>query len=294
VAERLRAEEGERELRWALRREYRATYRADLRESERLAAGRWWRPPQLAAAEPAAVSLEAEIAGTLGVGVGDSITWDVQGVRLESVVHSLREVDWSRLATNFFVVFPPGVLEQAPQSVVLLLHLADAGARAAFQRDLVARFPNVSALDATLVLQALDALLREVGRAVRVLALLTLATGLAILAAAAAAARRERAREALLLRTLGASSRTVRRIVATEALALGFLAAGLGSLLALLAAWALVRFVFALPFDPPLGELAALAGATLAASALVGAAGGRARRAQSPLAALREDGLAQT
>jgi putative ABC transport system permease protein len=294
VSDRLRDETPDRDLRWALRREYRTTYSADLRPSESVVAGRWWTPQDLAMAKPAAVSIETEIADTLGVGPGDRIHWDVQGVLIESVVRSLRSVDWGRLATNFFVVFPPGVLEQAPQNVVLLLRLADADARAALQRDLVGRFPNISALDASVILRALDALLREVGLAVRLLALFTLATGLSILVAAAATARHERTREALLLRTLGASSRTVRRIVATEAVALGAIAAGVGSGLALLASWALVRWLFELPFDPPLRDLAGLAIGTLAITATLGAMNGRPARAKSPLAALREAELSGT
>ena len=270
------------------------TYNAALRVSESVVAGRWWTPEDLAATDPAAVSLETDIAGTLGVKPGDSITWDVQGVRVPTVVRSLRQVDWGRLGVNFFVVFPPGVLEQAPQSMVFLLRLADAEARAEFQRDLIGLFPNVSALDASVILRALDALLGQVGLAIRILALFTLATGLAILVAAAAAGRHERTREALLLRTLGASSRTVRNIAVTEAVALGAIAAGVGSGLAFLASWALVRFVFELHFDPPLGDLAGLALGTLGITATLGAASARPARARSPLAALRDAELTGT
>jgi putative ABC transport system permease protein len=137
------------------------------------------------------------------------------------------------------------------------------------------------------MLAALDAMHREMGMAVQVLSLFTLATGFVILIAAAAAARSERRREALLLRTLGASSQTVRRIIVTEAVALGALAASVGAVLATLAAWAAVVLFFELPFDPPLLDLAALALATTALSALLGAGGGGAR-SRSPFAALRE------
>ncbi len=280
-----------RDRRWALRREYRITYREALRDTETVAAGRWWQPSDPPGAVPP-VSLEREIAELLDVGLGDTIEWDVQGVRLASVVRSLREVDWGRLATNFFVVFPPGVLEEAPQSVVLLVRLAGAEARAELQRDLVGRFPNVAALDATVLLRAVDAMLRETALAVRVLSFFTLATGLLILVAAASAARHERTREALLLRTLGASSRTVRRIVATEALVLGAIAAAVGAGLALAGAWGLVHFVFELPFDPPLGELALLALATWVVTAGLGAWTGGPRAARSPLAGLRAQDLA--
>jgi putative ABC transport system permease protein len=123
--------------------------------------------------------------------------------------------------------------------------------------------------------------------AVRVLAYFTLATGLMILIAASATVRSERTREVLLLRTLGASSMTLRRIVTTEAVALGVLASSVGAVLALAASWGLVRFVFELPFDPPLSRLAILAAVTLVISSLLGGASGRLLRASSPLEALR-------
>jgi putative ABC transport system permease protein len=285
---RLAQGELQRELRWALRREYRLTYREDLRDTETLVAGRWWDAgvdPGAADAMP--VSLEADLARTLGVALGERITWEVQGVDVESVVTSLREVDWGRLATNFFVVMPPAALANAPQSAVVLAHLGGEGARAELQRDLVGAFPNVSALDATVILRAVDATMAQVGTAIRVLALFMLATGLAILLAAASAARSERMREALLLRVLGASLATVRRIHATEALALGMLAAGVGSLLSLLGSWLLVRFVFELPFEPPWADLVGLTLATLGVTALLGGLGSRRGRELSPQAALR-------
>jgi putative ABC transport system permease protein len=277
-----------RELRWALRREYRLTWSATLRESEAVVAGGWWKDAARRADEPAPVSLEAELAATLGAEVGDRVVWDVQGVAVPSVVASLREVEWGRLATNFFAIFPPGVLEEAPQSSVLLLRVPGEAARARLQGDLVARFPNVSALDATLILQALDAVLAQLGLAVRALSALALAAGLVILLAAAAASRHERTREALLLRTLGASGRLVRRVVATEAVALGALAAGVGAATALVASAGLVVLLFELPYRPPWGDLGLLALATFAASAGLGWWQGRPATRGSPLAGLRE------
>lgn len=288
VSDWLRESALDRELRWALRREYRLSYASKLRATETLIEGAWWPTAEPEPGAPAPVSLEREIAETLGAEIGTALTWDVQGVRVESRVASVRNVDWKRVAPNFFAVFPPAALADAPQSSFLLVRQADADARARLQREVVAAFPNVSLIDASVVLAAVDAMHREMGRAVQVLSLFTLATGFVILIAAAAAARSERRREALLLRTLGASSRLVRRIVASEAVALGALAAGVGAGLALIASWALVVFVFELPFSPPLGDLALLAFATLALCALLGAGGGRASRRRSPFAALRD------
>jgi len=279
-----------RDRRWALQREYQLTYHDRPRDSEEVVAGAWWTPGQVGAGEePYPISLEEDLAIALGVGLGDPIRWQIQGVPVETVVANLRHVDWGRMATNFFVVFPTAALEGAPQSRVLLAHLADPEARAALQRDVVVAFPNVSALDATLILRSLDSMFEQIGIAVRVLSLFTLATGLAILVAASLAARRERAREALLLRILGASRRDLRRIALAEAVALAALAALVGSLLSGIAAACLVVFVFELPFDPPLADLLGLAFATFAVTALVGGAMSVAAPARSPLAGIRAE-----
>lgn len=277
-----------RDRRWALQREYQLTYHDRPRESEEIVAGAWWVPGQtFAGDQPHPISLEDDLAASLGVGVGDSIAWQIQGVEIETVVANLRHVDWGRMATNFFVVFPTAALESAPQTRVLLAHLADEQARAALQREVVVAFPNVSALDATLILRSLDSMFEQIGIAVRVLSLFTLATGLAILVAASLAARRERAREATLLRVLGASRSLLRRIAAAEVVALAALAAVVGALAALLAAAALVWWVFELRFDPPWLDLAGLALGTFAVTAIVGAATAVTAPARSPIEGLR-------
>jgi putative ABC transport system permease protein len=237
------------------------------------------------------VSVERDLAKSLGVGVGDTLRWQIQGVEVETIVSSLRQVDWGRMATNFFVVFPTAALESAPQSTVLLAHLAEERARAEMQRDLVGRFPNVSALDATLILRSLDTMLGQIGIAIRLLSLFTLGTGIAILVAASLAGRSERAREALLLRILGASRSVLRRIAATEAIVLAALASTVGGLLSGLAAFCIVVFVFELSFDPPLLDLLGLVLATFCVTAVFGGVGAVTGAVESPQAALRRNGI---
>lgn len=278
------------EMRWGLQREYRLTYSDILRDSEEIVGGRWWVPGEVTMdTTPIPVSLERDLANSLGVGVGDALRWRIQGVEIETTVASLRQVDWGRMATNFFVVFPPAALDQAPQSSVLLAHLADEAGRATMQRDLVGRFPNVSALDATLILRSLDTMLGQIGIAIRVLSLFTLGTGIAILIAAGVAARTERRREAILLRVLGASRPLLRRIVATEAVVLAGLAAVVGGLLSGLAAWGIVVLVFDMPFRPPLFDLLGLVLATFLVTALFGGLGATTGSSESPHAALRRE-----
>jgi len=279
-----------KELRWGLQREYRLTYHDELRDSEELVDGEWWTPGTVSANDASyPVSLERDLANSLGVGVGDALSWRIQGVEVETTVTSLRQVDWGRMATNFFVVFPPEALASAPQSTVLLAHLAEEEARATMQRELVGAFPNVSALDATLILRSLDTMLEQIGIAIQLLSLFTLGTGIAILIAASMAARAERARESLLLRVLGASRPLLRRIVAMEAVVLAGLAATVGAGLSAVAAWLVVVFVFELPFDPPMLDLLGLAFATFVVTALFGGLGGATGANESPQAALRRE-----
>ncbi|MEZ4332770.1 MAG: FtsX-like permease family protein [Myxococcota bacterium] len=277
-----------RDRRWALQREYQLTYHDRPRDTEEVVAGAWWVPGQVDPDDPVQpISLEADIADSLGVGVGSRIRWQIQGVEVETVVANLRHVDWGRMATNFFVVFPTAALASAPQSRVLLAHLADEQARADLQRDVVLAFPNVSALDATLILRTLDSMFDQIGVAVRVLALFTLATGLAILVAASLAARHEREREALLLRVLGGSRRLLRRVALSEAIALAALATVVGGMLALGATAALVVFVFELPFSPPLLDLAAISAGAFVVTAAVGGATAATVPDRSPIEGLR-------
>ena len=115
-----------------MQREYRLTYADELRDTEELIDGAWWPEGRRAIAEDGRypVSVERDLAISLGVSVGDRMRWQIQGVEIETYVASLRQVDWGRMATNFFVVFPVAALEDAPQSTVLLAHLGEGAGRA--------------------------------------------------------------------------------------------------------------------------------------------------------------------
>ncbi len=181
---------------WPLQREYLATYRAELIDTESLAAGSW--QGQVAAADedqPIPISLEQEIAKILWVSVGDELVFDVQGVPVTTVVGSIRAVDWQRVRPNFFVVFPTGVLEAAPRFVVFVSRIEDSARLAAVQRAVVQQFRNVSAIDLDLILQTFDTLLGKITFAFRFMAFFSLATGLVVLASAVSAGRYQRLKE---------------------------------------------------------------------------------------------------
>lgn len=270
--------------RWALRREYRNTYRDTLVSSERLVAGEWWGPP----GDIPRISVEEDLAAELGVAVGDRITWDVQGVTMETRITSLREVTWARFQPNFFVVFEPGALERAPQTFVLVARVPDDQGRAELQRDVAAAYPNVSSVDLTLVQRTMDDVVSRASLAIRFMALFSIGSGLVILIGALTASRFQRVREAVLLKTLGASARQVRQILLTEYLAWGSFAALTGVLLAGAAGWALTTRFFELDFRLPALQLAGVWAVVSALTAVVGFANSGEVLRGTPLGVLRQ------
>jgi len=276
---------------WAARREYRSSYRDTLTGTETVVQGKWWdrdigTPPRGA---PAQVSLEADIALDLGVTLGDEIVWDVQGAEIKSRVASLREVNWGRFETNFFAVFQPGVLEQAPQMFVTLVRVDSAPIRGRLQRTMAERYPNITALDLSQIQQALDAILDRGALIVRFLAGFSLVTGAIVLIGAVSASRLQRIREAVLLKTLGATRAQVLRILISEYVALGVLAALASVVLATMAGWALARWVFDASFHLPALALGGLTLLLVALTLLVGLWNSAEILKRAPLAVLREE-----
>jgi putative ABC transport system permease protein len=287
--EELLADRAARAPGWALRREFRSTFAATLRDTETITAGTWT-GSVAPGTEPVPVSVEAGLARELGVGLGDELTWDVQGVPLRTTVASLREVDWRRVQPNFFVLFPEGVLEEAPAFHVLVTRVETPEQSAALQRAVVRRFPNVSAIDITLVLRTLDTVLGRIAFVIRFMALFTVATGLVVLVAAIVSGRWQRVRESVLLRVLGASRRQVLRVLLVEYAALGVLAAATGVVLALGASWALAAFVFKVAFVPPAAPLLAAVGLVGLLTVVTGLLASRGITTHPPLAILRAEG----
>lgn len=276
---------GWRRNRWALRREYRNTYRDTVVTSEVITAGRWW---DAAADGLPRISMEQDIADDLGLAVGDRVTWDIQGVRIETQIASLRRVNWARFEPNFFVVFEPGPLDRAPQTFVVLTRGEDDRSRGFFQRDLVRAFPNVSAVDLTLLQRTVDTVLSRVTLAIRFMAMFSIAAGLVMLVGAIATSRFQRLRESVLLKTLGARASQVRGILITEYFALGILGGLAGVLLAAVAGYGAIVWMFQMPFRLPALPLTVFWLGTAVLTTVVGGLLGRDALRKPPLAMMRE------
>jgi putative ABC transport system permease protein len=273
---------------WALRREYRVTYRSGLTPSERLLSGRW-RPRVRSDIEAIPISLEKGIAETLRVGIGDRLQFDLQGVSLRTEVSSIREVDWHRLEPNFFVVFPEGVLEQAPQFYAFVMRTDSTERSALLQRAVVERFPNVSMIDLTLVLNTLDAILGRISAAVQFVAAFTILTGFFVLGSAILSRRSQRLKESILLKTLGAPRRQIVTIVAAEYFFLALIACLTGFVLGALASWALSFYFLGVTFRFSPAPAAAILALTTAVTVGLGILGCWGIFSRSALEALRAE-----
>jgi len=269
---------------WPLRREFRSTYRDEQAPGEKVITGAWFDPndrtPQ--------VSLELDVADDLGVAIGDTITWDVQGVKVPTRVTSLREVTWARFEPNFYAVFNSGPMDRAPKQWIVLANASNSTEIARLQRSVVRKYPNVSSLDLTLVQATISGVVDKVTSAIRFMAIISLAFGIPVLFSAVAATRRARLREGVLLKTLGATRKQVGRIMLAEYALLGALGSTAGVVLSIGGAWLLVKYVFEGTFRPAILPVVVVAGAMTLLAVAIGLLTGREVFRETPMAALRE------
>ena len=235
---------------WILNHEFRTTYRDALTDSEELIEGTWI--PRLDSGDPVVISVSDNLASDAKLKVGDPVVFNVQGVLMETTVGSIRKVDWAQMQINFTIVFPNGVLEQAPQFNVFTTSVPDEAKSAALQRDLVDKFPNVTIIDLRQVFTLVEEILDQVSWVINFMAFFSILTGIIVLIGSVRTSKYQRIKESVLLRTLGAKNKQILQISAFEYVFLGLLGSLVGIMLALLSSLSLALFVFKEPFIPSL------------------------------------------
>ncbi len=270
-----------------LTREYRVTYRDSLTNTEKISEGEWI--GKASAGNIIPISVEEGFAHHNRLKLGDHLLFNVQGVPMLTVIKSLRNVNYNRVQTNFLVVFPAGVLEQAPQFYVLITRVPNSKASANFQQKVVRSFPNVSVIDLALILTVVDELLNKIGFVIRFMAGFSIITGLIVLIASVRISKYQRIQESVLLRTLGASRKQILAITALEYFFLGALAASTGILISLAASWALAKYKFDTTFTPQILPVLAIISFISLLTVLIGLLNSRGVLNKSPLEVLRRD-----
>lgn len=274
--------EGERAQR-LVAREFNLSWASRLQSDNTIAAGKWWGRE---GDGQHALSVEQGLADTLGIKLGDTLTFTVAGKSFDAKVTSLRKVDWDSFNVNFFVLLPPGVIEDYPTTYITSFYLPEDQYQVL--NSLVKAFPNITVLDVAAIMDEVRSIIARVSLAVEYVFLFTLVAGLMVLYAAIQSTLDERIRENAILRTLGARRRQMVRGLLTEFAGLGALAGAVAASAASVIGYVLASHVFhfGYTFDPWLWAMG-MGGGALGIGA-AGYAGTRFILRQPPLQTLRE------
>ena len=234
--------------RWMLNREFRVTYRDKLAETEELVAGEFIGNTN--GEQPVPISISESIARDANLSIGDKVTFNIQGVLMDTKVSSIRKVDWGSMQVNFLILFPKGVLENAPQFNVITSYVPTEESSAALQRYLVKNFPNITILDLRQVFTIVEDILNKVSWIINFMAFFSIITGFIVLIGSVRNSKYQRIKESVLLRTLGAKSKQILHITALEYIYLGVLGSLTGILLSLIGSQFLATLLFKEPFTP--------------------------------------------
>lgn len=244
-------------------REFNLSWRSSLPPGNRVTAGRWFAPGE---AGQGLASVEEGLAQTLGIKLGDELLFSIAGTEKVVRVSSLRKLEWDSMRVNFFVLTPPGVIEDVPASYITSFHLPEQNP--AFGTQLVARFPNLTVIDISAVIEQFRTVMAQVTRAVQFIFLFTLAAGGIVLYSALLTAFDERRYEIAVMRALGAHRVQLRQAMLVELAIVGgiagLIAAAGAMLLGQVIAWQV--FQIEMRADPWLPAMSALGGAAIAMS----------------------------
>lgn len=273
--------------RWAINREARVSFRDTLTADEEIIEGTW--RGKVARGDSIFISVADNWADAMDVSIGDEVVWNVQGALITTYVGSLRKIEFRSMNTRFFVLFPSGVLERAPQFQVLVTKSPDATTTARYRREVVKSFPNVSVIDLGTILNALNGILNKVSYVIKFMAGFSILTGLIVLIASLLLSKFQRIKESVLLRTIGAQRKQIFLINATEYTVLGSLSALTGIILSLIASYFFATRTLELDFDirwlPIVGVFFFVVGITV----LIGLLNSRDVINKSPLEVLRKE-----
>lgn len=248
LVNKLRQDSTNQVRRWILNHEFRTTYRDELTSFEKVKEGEW--VSEHKTGDGIVISISEHLALDADLDVGDPVVFNVHGVLMETTVGSIRQIDWTQMQLNFSVVFPKGVMEQAPQIHVFATHVPDENSAAAIQRELVAKFPNLTIVDLRQVFTVVEDILDQVSWVINFMAFFSIFTGIIVLIGSVRTSKYQRIKESVLLRTLGAKNKQILQIIAFEYMFLGLLGSLVGILLALVGSLCLAFFVFKEPFFP--------------------------------------------
>ncbi len=274
--------------RWAMNREIRVTYRDTISSQESLVKGNMYHPVKNQT-DTVYVSLADAYAEALGVDMGDEMVFNVQGTFIKTYVGSIRKIDFNNMSTRFFIIFPTGVIEEAPQFHIIVTKIPDAITTANYRTAVVKTFPNVSVVDLGSILTAVNEILNKVSYVIKFMAFFSLITGLIVLLSSLMLSKFQRIGESVLLRTLGAKKKSIYLINFVEYLTLGLLASMSGVLISLLASFIIAKYQFRLDFNMDIWPIIGIVFFITLITVLVGLINSKEVVSKPPLEVLRKE-----
>jgi len=276
----------DREHGWYFTREYVLTFLNELPKGNAITKGQWWEGGGSSGLPR--VSVEEEAARRLGLDLGSTVEFDIQGAKVSGRIASIRKVEWGNMSTNFYFIFEPGALEGAPMTYVATTRVAPQE-EVSLQRATVAAFPNVSAINIRAVLDSVAQVVDRISLVIRFMAALSILAGAVVLAGALAATRFRRIYEAMIFKAVGGTRRILAATFAVEYALLGAAAGVIGAGLATGLAWGVGHWILDVKwlFQPV--ALVWGIGATIAGTVLVGFLSTYRILGQKPLPVLRRE-----
>src|SRR6059036_739055 len=276
----------DREHGWYFAREYVLTFLNELPKGNAITKGQWWEGGGSSGLPR--VSVEEEAARRLGLDLGSTVEFDVQGAKVSGRIASIRKVEWGNMSTNFYFIFEPGALEGAPMTYVATTRVAPQE-EVPLQSAVVAAFPNVSAINIRAVLDSVAQVVDRISLVIRFMAALSILAGAVVLAGALAATRFRRIYEAMVFKAVGATRRTLAATFAVEYAVLGAAAGVIGAGLATGLAWGVGQWILDVKWlFQPVALITGI-GATIAGTVLVGFLSTYRILGQKPLPVLRRE-----
>ncbi|MEK7358351.1 MAG: FtsX-like permease family protein [Bdellovibrionota bacterium] len=252
----------------------RVSYREKPIPSETIISGRAFAGPFDPAGDAVPeISMEESFAERNEFKIGDRLEFDVQGVPVEGKVTSLRKVKWSDFNPNFFMMFQPGVLDDAPKTFIANVNLtANANretVKGKLQYDLVREFPDMNVIDISRSLERAMEIVKSILGPVRAAAWIAVTMTFLILLGVIAHNLRLRTREIEIQKLLGADASLIRRLISAEYLVLSLVASVLGSALSIAMTIVVSKGILDVPMRIDVSAVAVSVGMTVLITTLI-------------------------
>jgi putative ABC transport system permease protein len=227
-------------------REYFLSFRDNLYDTEQISKGNFWKKNS-----NNEISVEKDFAKALGVGIGDILEFDIQGIDVSGKITNTREVNWSDMKPNFVVIFSKGDLENAPSNYISSFYISDAAQRVEFQRKVVKAYPNITIFDIEKTVAGLNSIFMKINSIIHLMTYFIFSSAIFVLFSSLYLQEKDRKQETALYKIVGAGSLFIRKIYTIEAIAVAVYSFVASSFLALVANYFISEWILSINYKIP-------------------------------------------